>query len=449
LRDLSDASAAGRKLRLTFSDGARFEFDARDAGYATELARRVNDLRQHFLPDAAPVSARELAVWDPLADNGFSNPFSPPERIQRPKADFSWLAFPLAAALFGAFGAGVWKLRNNLGERALYAAARKADTRAAYAAYVARGGSNQDVPKVLLPRAELAEVVQRNSIDELERFVKEHEGSQIDIEAQSALLKQLMAALDEAKKTGTLKALKQFRARFAGHPAIQGELTRAINERTQAALARFAEKARPKPEVLEAFRRLVVYAVEHDGRVVVRCKRRIPESVAKAEETLQKAHWYGGKASLPGQYFDAKHAAMREVPIQKEIIETLSQGFDEDVLKFEPGPPIDDNSEEDPNVTVPTILVVHRTEMSGAYLMKKPRAALTGVGVLFRIVMTLPKSNELHTFKYSAWNSPDVKSMVEGRPFEEIYNDMADKSFAKLVKKYLSEMVPGLAPKAS
>jgi hypothetical protein len=258
-----------------------------------------------------------------------------------------------------------------------------------------------------------------------------------------------MAALDDAKKTGTLKALKHFRARFAGHPAIQGELKRAINERMQAALARFAEKARPKPEVLDAFRRLVAYAVEHDGKVVVRCKRRIPESVAKAEETLQKAHWYGGKASLPGQYFDAKHAAEREVPLQKEIIETLSQGFDEDVLKFEAGPPVEDNSEEDPNVTVPTILVVHRTEMSGAYLMKKPRAALTGVGVLFRIAMILPESKSIHTFKYSAWNSPDVKSMVEGRPFEEIYDDMADKSFAKLVKKYLSDVVPGLAPKAS
>lgn len=449
LRELVDAGAAGRKLRLGFADGARFDFDAGNANQAAELARRVNDLRQHFLPDAAPVSARELAVWDPLADNGFSNPFSPRERMQRPKFDGSWLVLPLAAALFACLGAGIWKLRNRLGEHALYVAARKADTRAAYAAYVARGGSNQDVPKVLLPRAELAEVVRKNSIDELERFVKEHEGSPIDIEAQSALLKQLIAALDEAKKTGTLQALKQFRARFAGHAAIQGEITRAINARTEAALARFAEKAHPKPEVLEAFRRLVAYSAEHEGKLVVRCKRRLPDSVAKAEELLQKAHWYGGKASLPGQYFDAKHALTREQPIQKQIIDALSQGFDEDVLKFEAGPPIDDNSEEDPKVSVPTLLVVHRTEMSGAYLMKKPRAALTGVGVLFRISVMLPNVGAVHNFKYSAWNSPDVKSMMEGRPFEDIYDDMADKAFAKLAKKYLNDVVPGLAPKSS
>jgi hypothetical protein len=79
--------------------------------------------------------------------------------------------------------------------------------------------------------------------------------------------------------------------------------------------------------------------------------------------------------------------------------------------------------------------------------MKNPRAAITGVGVLFRISLLLPGAGALHSFKYSAWNSPDVKSMMEGRPFEEIYDDMADKSFAKLTKKYLAEIVPGLVPK--
>ncbi|MGC4094161.1 MAG: hypothetical protein QM756_40870 [Polyangiaceae bacterium] len=267
------------------------------------------------------------------------------------------------------------------------------------------------------------------------------------MEAQAALLKQLMGALEQAKRAGSLKALKEFRARFGSHQHIQAEITHAIQTRTEAGLARFVEKAHPKPEVFEAFRKLVAYGSEHDGVVQVRSKRRIPESVAKAEELLAKAHWFGGKASLPGQYFDAKHAAKREQPAQAQIIDTLSQGFDEDVLKFVAGPPIDDNLEEDPKVSVPTILIVHRTEMSGAYLMKRPRAALTGIGVLFRIVTFLPSAGPIHTFKYSAWNSPDVKSMMEGRPFEELYNDMADKAFAKLAKKYLNDLTPGLVPK--
>ena len=448
LGDLVEASASGRKLNLAFNGGARFQFDAIDANRASELARVVNGFREHFMPDAAPVSARERAVWDPLADNGFSNPFSPRERMKQAKSDLSWLAVPFAAVVLAGFGALVFTVRNSLGERALYAAARKADTRAGYEAYLERGGSNLDVATLLLPRAQLAEVVQKQSIDELVQFVKEHVGEPVDVEAQSALLKQLLASLDEAKRAGTLRALKEYRARFADQPSMLGEVTRAINARTEAAIARFVEKAHPKPEVLDAFRRLVAYAADHDAVVQVRSKRRLPDSIAKSEELLQKAHWYGGKASLPGQYFDAAHAAQRERPTQKQIVETLSQAFDEDVLKFESGPPYDENTDDDPKVTVPTILIIHRTEMSGAYLMKYPRAAITGVGVLFRISLLLPGAGALHSFKYSAWNSPDVKSMMEGRPFEEIYDDMADKSFAKLTKKYLAEIVPGLVPKA-
>ncbi|MGC4094162.1 MAG: hypothetical protein QM756_40875 [Polyangiaceae bacterium] len=163
LRELVDVNASGRKLNLAFSDGARFQFVALDAARAAELSRSVAELRQRFSPDLAPVSSRELSVLDPLADNGFANPFSPRERMQMPKAGASWLVLPLAAVLLAALGAGVWAVRNRFGESALYAAARKADTRAAYQAYVARGGKNPDVPRVLLPRAELAEVVAKNS----------------------------------------------------------------------------------------------------------------------------------------------------------------------------------------------------------------------------------------------------------------------------------------------
>ena len=72
------------------------------------------------------------------------------------------------------------------------------------------------------------------------------------------------------------------------------------------------------------------------------------------------------------------------------------------------------------------------------------RAALTGVGVLFRIVFAIPNDPPAYAYKYSAWNPPDLKSMMDGRSFEEIYNEMGEKSFSKLSKKYLTDLVPGL-----
>jgi hypothetical protein len=310
---------------------------------------------------------------------------------------------------------------------------------------LARGGKHPDVSGILLPRAELAEVIQRHSLPELERFAKEHPDSQIQPEVQAALHQELVVALADAKREGTLQALKKFRARFEGYPRIIAEVDQAISARMTTALRDFKRRARPKPEVLELFRRLLNYSALHEGRVEVRFRRRMPESVEKAEALLQKSNYFGGKASLPAQYFDQKHAALREKPSGQEIVNVLSQGFPEDLLKFELGPPLEDSPEDDPKVKVPSIVITHRTEMSGAYLMKRPRAALTGVGVLFRVVFAIPNDPAVHAFKYSAWNPPDLKSMMDGRSFEEIYNEMGDKAFSKLAKKYLLDLVPGLA----
>jgi hypothetical protein len=258
------------------------------------------------------------------------------------------------------------------------------------------------------------------------------------------LHRELLTALADAKKSGSLRVLKEFRARYQGRPSIAQEVDRAIAERLNAAFTDFTRRAQPRPSVADHYRRLLNYVSQNEGKVELRFRRRIPESVARAEALLQKSNYFGGKASLPGQYFDATHATKREAPVAEELLATLSRAFPEDVLKFELGPPIPDSPEEDPKVTVPTLVITHRTEMSGAYLMKRPKAALTGVGILFRLAFQIPNDPQIHNYKFSTWQAPDLKSMIEGRSFEDIYGEMGDKSFAKLAKKYASDTTPGL-----
>lgn len=450
LADLGGVTPAGTRLELAFVDGGRFSFQTASAERAAELANSVNELRARLSGEIAPVSSRDVAALDPLSDTGFSNPFSPRESmVPPPRRLAAGGSLLLGAALVGAgIGAGVWKVRNTLGERALYRAARAAHTYDAYRAYVDRGGSNPDVKDVLLPRTELAEVAKRHDVAVLEKFADEHKGSRIEPEIQALLHQELLAALTSAKATGSLRALKEFRARFRERPSITADVDRAIAERLTAALADFNKRAQPRPSIYEIYRRLLNYASQNEGKVEVRFRRRIPESVARAETLLQKSNYFGGKASLPGQYFDAAHAAKREEPVAQELVRTLQLGLPEDIIKFEAGPPIPDGPEEDPKVNVPTLVITHRTEMSGAYLMKRPRAALTGVGVLFRIAFQLPNDAQIHNYKFSTWAAPDLKSMMDGRSFEEIYGEMGDKSFSKLAKKYLSDTVPGLAKQA-
>jgi hypothetical protein len=83
--------------------------------------------------------------------------------------------------------------------------------------------------------------------------------------------------------------------------------------------------------------------------------------------------------------------------------------------------------------------------MSGAYLLKKPKAALTGIGVLFRVTFQIPNDPDAHLYKYSAWNAPDLKQAAESESFEQIYDDMASRGFQKLTKRYLAELLPGLS----
>jgi hypothetical protein len=445
LSELLETRANGRSVNLKFQDGAAFDFPTPSAEHAAEVLRSVEGLRQRPSGEIAPTSSRELAVYDPLCDNGFRNPFSPRESMLPPRSRWMFTSIAGALALGALTGSLAWKIRNSLAQRALYSAALKANTREGYEAYVAHGGDNANVRDILLPRAELAEVVARHSIAELERFADAHRGSRVDPEVQSALRQALLGALGEARSQGTLKALKEFRARFERHAFLADDIQRAIDERLAIGLREFQRRAQPRPEVLEVFRHLFAYGAAHDGRVELRFRRRMPDSIAHAQMLIEKSLWYGGPQSLPAQYFDDAHASERERPMAATFLAALAQAVPEDYLKFETAPPLEDKGEDDPEVSVPTLLVTHRTEMSGAYLMRSPRAALTGVGVLFRVSILIPHDPTSYTYKYSSWNAPDFKSTMEGASFEKIYTDMAHRAFVKLEKRYLADLLPGIS----
>jgi hypothetical protein len=148
---------------------------------------------------------------------------------------------------------------------------------------------------------------------------------------------------------------------------------------------------------------------------------------------------------MPAQYFDAKRSAGREAELTKALMAALARAFPSDMLALEPTPPLEDASEELPKVATPTLLVSHRTEMSGAYLSAQPRAAYTGIGVLFRVSFQIPNDDRPHVYKSSTWYAPALREIRNGASFQSIYDEMAVKAFAKLSKRYLTELLPGFA----
>jgi hypothetical protein len=342
-------------------------------------------------------------------------------------------------------GYAAFVLRNFIGEEALYREARAVGTRDAYQVYVARGGKRSEIREILLPRAELAAIVERGDLPELESYALKRKNSAIWPEIEAALGRSLLAELERVKGLGTRAALREFQTRYERHALLAPSIERAVSDHRARVLAKFAAMAKPSPEVLDLFRRLLTYADTHGPRVELRYRRKMSDSVPRTESQLRKSIFFGGEASLPKQYFDAKHSEKREAELTKTLVGHFSRAFPSDMLTLEPSAPLDEPSEELPKVSAPTLLVSHRTEMSGAYLSTQPRAAYTGIGLLFRVSLQIPDDPDSHVYKYSTWHAPALREIRNGASFESIYGEMGEKAFAKLTKRYVTELLPGFA----
>lgn len=445
LSELTKSSVGSRSLAVWFNDGFSFKFRLADNARPAELERLLGEYGARFNPDAAPVSNREIAAYDPLKDNGFSNPFSPTEAIKPPRLKFQILG-PLIALVVGpVLGYGVFSARNHLAEEALYRVARAENTRDGYLSYVARGGQRQEIVGILLPRSELEAIVKKDDLAALESYAAPRHKSEIWPEIENALGKALAAELERVKKMGTRAALREFETKYGKHEVIAPSLERAISDHRARALAKFVEVAKPNPDVLDFFRRLLIYADKHGPKFELKFKRKLADTVMRTENRLRKSIFYGGEASLPAQYFDAKRSEGREATIAKTLLAQFARAFPADTLSLEPSGVLADPSDDLPKVQAPTLLFAHRTEMSGEYLSAEPRAAYTGVGFLCRASLQIPGDDKVYEFKSSTWQAPGLREIRNGASFESIYTEMADKAFTKLTKRFSNDLLPGLA----
>jgi hypothetical protein len=439
-------------LRITLGDNT-FEFPAPDLALAERAAQTVSALRDRLANAGPDSSAREQSLVDPLIDNGFKNPFSPAESMR--KAVPLWVkAWPVLALILGVLLGGVsWRVRNTLSEARLYTAARASDDTATYRAYVARGGHNPDVAAVLLPRAELRDAQARGGVAAIEQFVATHPRSQIQKEVDAALHRALLKELAAAEETQTLSALKDFGSRYARYPFLNPDLDRAVDSRIEAALQKLKPAlASNQSRLLPFFERLLRFTAKRGAEVEVRFQRRPTESLEKAEKALRKSAYFTGEASLPGQYFDAAHEAPREQVAASVLVSALSEHFPSDLVAPKAAATLDDATDTKPQVpsvpsspvpsspTVPTLLVTYHTEMSGAFTSKKPRFALSGIGILCKVSFEIPGDNEPLSFKFSVWRAPDLKSVTDTTTPADLYEAMATEAFKRFDKKYLATL---------
>ncbi|HWZ89251.1 MAG TPA: hypothetical protein VNW92_10385, partial [Polyangiaceae bacterium] len=344
-----------RRLRIEL-DGVAFEFPAPDLAQAEQAAQTIGALRDRLANAGPDSSAREQSLVDPLVDNGFKNPFSPPDSMR--KTVPTWVkAWPLLALIFGVLlGSISWRVRNTLSEARLYAKARSAENTASYREYLARGGHNPDVEAVLLPRAELRDAEAQGSVAAIEAFIARHPDTKIQTEVDASLHRALLQELGVAEAAGTLSALKDFASRYARYPFLNPDIDRAVNARIEATLQQVKPALAPgQTRLLPFFERLLRYTAKRGPELDVRFQRKPTESLEKAEKALLQSAYFTGEKSLPGRYFDAAHTAPREEAAASALASALAEHFPADLVAPKTAPTLDDAADTKP--TVPTLLV--------------------------------------------------------------------------------------------
>jgi hypothetical protein len=437
--ELRDLSIGGSSARLAFASGS-FAFPLANATQGEELRARSNEYREKV--GGSETSEKDLVVMDPLRDNGFRNPFSPTDSMRPPRpAKLPLLALGLfAGAVLLAYG--VFKLRNHLGEGAIYARAVTQNSIESYQAYLARGGKRADVSELLLPRAELRTAVTDDNVEAIEAFAAAHPDSKIHAEVQTALRTALLKALDTAKSKGTISALREYEAKYKGHLDLVPELPAARVAYLSGVLDRFQKSAaKPSKEQWLLARRLVVWADQHpDAKVSVRFSQQESHTLDKNEHMLSASAYYGGDKTLPSHFLLGDSAHSAELHAGTDLTSALGRAFPSDLLRFEVGPSVPAGTT--PHFDEPTIFVSYRLEISSPLVSKKPRGIYSAVGLVAVTSLTIPDKEPGVESKYTAWHAPDVHRVEAGELLpENVYSDLLARAWSKFTAKYASPWV--------
>lgn len=435
---LGDTTVSGGNAVLRFESGTfRFRLPAERSGEQFEAW--LADARSKYEAAIAAQNRRELAVLDPLRDSGFSNPLSSSQPHERPKERRSLRLG--AAILVGALlGSLLFFARNKLGERLIYKAAVEANTVAAFKAYVARGGHRADVPGTLLPTAELAEA--RGSLEAVERYSEENPDSAIRPLIDVALREEMLTALEQVRKEGTLQAIEAFRSAHPKHAFVAPELASARKAVFAAAIARYQATSSAGPNVKAFFTNLIKHAEKNGPDVEVRFRMDVPKTAEVADSSIRKSANYTGPSALPSQYFSANYSNPREAVAGAKIVAALQAQFSPEILKFRLGEPIQGGGDL-PVVSVPTLFATQRPEMSGGYTTQSPRGVYVGIGLMVFTDFVIPGGQAIQVKKQSWWLPPDVNQIwAEKLTHEQVYDQAARQGLERYVEKVLGVLTP-------
>lgn len=381
--------------------------------------------------------ALERARLHPLFESGIPNPLAPTRPHVRPVLLSPVACLVLSVLVGSPLGFGVFVVRGEMSERALYRAALQADTIDAYHAYLARGGKRSEVRELFLPRAELKRAIQTGGVEAIEGFIEKHPNTKIEDEVRAVHRAALLVELEKAKGSG-LPAIEGLKARYPAHTLIAAELAAARSEAFEKALGVYRSLApEGRADVVDAVRALLAYAEKRGPGIRIRWVHEFPQSRDMLDSIVSKSEkYYLGRKCLPTQYFLGERAAARQRMLSEKLIVRFASTFPPDVLSFELASVAAEENQKLEPVEGPTLTLLHSESLSGGFVGGRPKTMILGATIVMTATLEVPGHPPLK-FRWQAWRAPNFAEL-DGKDIPDIYEAMVGGAFEEFGRAYLA-----------
>jgi hypothetical protein len=150
---------------------------------------------------------------------------------------------------------------------------------------------------------------------------------------------------------------------------------------------------------------------------------------------------------LPSRFFSPELMRKREALAGPRLIAALQQLFPTEIVRFElgealPSPEPGERPDPLPKPDVPTLFIDHRTELSGATTVAKPRGLFHGCGIVFETRFVIPGDATQLAITVPTWRAPSRSVMQnDKRTMLDVYEDLTRRSFGMFMRRYLERLM--------
>lgn len=466
-------------FHFTFMGGRRHSFSIAGKDRAEMTLGTLRAAQAQVSQAIADRDVNRIAALDPFFDvrmNGWQNvgAFNAQEPGTLAGSAPAWMkkGWLVGLGMAVVLSAPLWLVRNMLSDEKAFASLQRYGSTWEYEEYADHGHRHVDeVRKTLLPRAQLKDAKDKKTVTDIQKFIDDHAGQDIDpavkAEADQALLDAIHDEYTKAKDAGTVSALRTFVASYpkaADAPAAKTQ----IHTLFQKTLSDFRPRAtKGDPNMVPFVESLIAYEEQNGSPPLqVRFRKHNSPSLALADKILAKdaedqgddptAALLGkGGAAKVTDHFDETDEDKRESLMVKSLGTAFSQVFPADVLPLKEGAPLPETNKEIDTLDAPTVLVDYTVSWSGqTYTGEKSGRSFVGIRISFDVSMHLagatPSTDkkalkfklaveppEEFTVSYDTFSDPEYGSALGdiGPGDTLVYDVMALRAFDQLSTK--------------